>query len=143
MAAVLLVSRHVCLGHSATLPSYEEAVRSGTSSAAAATISSVYCTWPVAPPSYDSILILDEANGAATTTSHHLVNQSAASPSIDASCHISFIESDEAAADSNVGTTREEDNDQEADAVDGSREMLVPSAALDTDAITTTFPARR
>lgn len=127
----------------ATLPSYEEAVRSGTSSAAAATISSVYCTWPVAPPSYDSILILDEANGAATTTSHHLVNQSAASPSIDASCHISFIESDEAAADSNVGTTREEDNDQEADAVDGSREMLVPSAALDTDAITTTFPARR
>ncbi|XP_059353305.1 uncharacterized protein LOC130701110 [Daphnia carinata] len=103
----------------ATLPSYEEAVRSGTSSAATATISSVYCTWPVAPPSYDSILILDEANGAATTASHHLVSQSVASPSIDASCNISFVQSDEAAA----GTTRQEDNDQEADAVDGGKDL--------------------
>ncbi|XP_046443975.1 uncharacterized protein LOC124194013 isoform X2 [Daphnia pulex] len=143
----------------ATLPSYEEAVRASSngginnnSTAATTSIPSVHCTWPVAPPSYESILILDETNGngtaastttTTTTTSHHI--QPGASPSVEA--NVSFNESDEAAADSTIGTTTssEDDNDDEEDAVDGSREMLVllvPSATLDADAITT-FPARR
>ncbi|EFX81783.1 hypothetical protein DAPPUDRAFT_242009 [Daphnia pulex] len=115
----------------ATLPSYEEAVRASgnggiiSNTAATTSIPSVHCTWPVAPPSYESILILDETNGngtaASTTTTtntspHHI--QPGASPSVEA--NVSFNESDEAAADSTIGTTTssEDDNDDEEDAVD-------------------------
>ena len=75
----------------ATLPSYEEAVRTGTViNATNSSHNGVYCTWPAAPPSYDSVLILDESSGNTTCVVSVQPSQSA-SP-VEASSNVSFVE---------------------------------------------------